>query len=118
MLTAKFLKPPKKQSTVLRLTIKKDKKDKNVSNLSSEQFKGHISFDRWHGKAFRIAQTPDGAAHSVTGEKLPNDPDRWSIVTPENGVVGKFDLRRARSRARLSLISGISLARNFGSSPW
>jgi len=54
-------------------------------NISGEQFKGHISFNRWHGTAFRIAQTPEGAAHSTTGEKLPHDPDRWSIVTPENG---------------------------------
>jgi hypothetical protein len=54
-------------------------------NLSSEAFKGHLSFDRWHGKAFRIAQTPSGAAHSQTGEPLSDDPDRWSIVTPENG---------------------------------
>jgi len=54
-------------------------------NISGEQFKGHISFNRWHGTAFRIAQTPEGAAHSTTGEKLSHDPDRWSIVTPENG---------------------------------
>jgi hypothetical protein len=55
-------------------------------NLSSEAFKGHLSFDRWHGKAFRIAQTPSGrATDRDTGTVLPDDPDRWSIVTPENG---------------------------------
>ena len=54
-------------------------------NLSGELFKGHISFDRWHGKAFRIAKTPSGrATDRDTGEKLPDDPNRWSIVTPEN----------------------------------
>ena len=55
-------------------------------NLSGELFKGHISFDRWHGKAFRIAKTPSGVATDWdTNEKLPDDPTRWSIVTPENG---------------------------------
>jgi hypothetical protein len=51
----------------------------------SRQFKKRLSFDRWNGKAFRIAQTPSGAARSQTGEVLSDDPDRWSIVTPENG---------------------------------
>ena len=55
-----------------------------MSNLSGEQFKGHISFDRWHGKAFRIAKTPSGVATTHSGEPLPDDPDRFSIVTPEN----------------------------------
>lgn len=56
-----------------------------MSNLSGEQFKGSISFDRWQGKAFRIAQTPSGAATDMkTGEVLPDDPERFSIVTPEN----------------------------------
>jgi hypothetical protein len=49
-----------------------------VSALSEEQFKGHLSFNRWNGKAFRIAQTP--LNHPTGG----NDPERWSIVTPEN----------------------------------
>jgi hypothetical protein len=49
-----------------------------MSALSGEQFKGHISFDRWNNKAFRIAQTP--LSHPTGG----NDPERWSIVTPEN----------------------------------
>lgn len=54
-------------------------------NISGELFKGHISFDRWHGKAFRIAKTPSGAARdSKTGKALPDDSSRWSIVTPEN----------------------------------
>ena len=55
-------------------------------NLSAAMFKKHISFDRWHGKAFRIAATPSGRAiDRDTGEKLPDDSNRWSIVTPENG---------------------------------
>ena len=49
-----------------------------MSNLSPQQFNKHISFDRWHGKAFRIAQTP--LDHPTGG----NDPERWSIITPEN----------------------------------
>jgi hypothetical protein len=55
-------------------------------HLSGPQFGKHISFDRWHGRAFKIATTPSGrATDSVTGETLPDDPTRWSIVTPENG---------------------------------
>ena len=55
-------------------------------NVSGQQFKGHISFNRWHGKAFRIVATPSGRATSRdTGEVLPDNPNRWSIVTPENG---------------------------------
>ena len=55
-------------------------------NLSQQLFGKHISFDRWHGKAFKIATTPSGRATARdTGEPLPDDPNRWSIVTPENG---------------------------------
>lgn len=54
-------------------------------NISGEQFKGHISFNRWKGKAFRIAKTPSGVATDMkTGKVLPDDPERYSIVTPEN----------------------------------
>jgi len=64
-------------------------------NLSGPQFGKHISFDRWHGKAFRIAQTPSGrATNRDTGEVLPDDPDRWSIVTPENGEAFKWPAAR------------------------
>jgi hypothetical protein len=65
-----------------------------MSNLNPQQFNKHISFDRWHGRAFRIAQTPSGAAHSQTGERLSDDPDRWSIVTPENGDAFKWPAAR------------------------
>ena len=44
-----------------------------------------IDFDTWHEKAFRIATTPSGAAINGKGETLPDEPGRWSIVTPENG---------------------------------
>jgi len=51
-----------------------------VSNLN------YIQFGKWNGKAFRIAQTPSGrATDSKTGKVLPDEPGRWSIVTPENG---------------------------------
>jgi hypothetical protein len=46
---------------------------------------GYIDFDAWHGKAFRIARTPSGAAKDAEGNVLPDDSNRWSIVTPENG---------------------------------
>jgi hypothetical protein len=46
---------------------------------------GHIDFDTWHGKAFRIVTTPSGHATDDKGNILPDDPNRWSIVTPENG---------------------------------
>ena len=48
----------------------------------------HINWEQHHGKAFRIAQTPSGSAYAHGAKKgdspLPDDPDRWSIVTPEN----------------------------------
>ena len=48
----------------------------------------HISWEQHYGKAFRIAKTPSGAAYPAGAKKgdapLPDDPDRWSIVTPEN----------------------------------
>jgi hypothetical protein len=45
---------------------------------------GNIDFDTWHGKAFKIVTTPSGHATDDKGKILPDDPDRWSIVTPEN----------------------------------
>jgi hypothetical protein len=50
-----------------------------MSNLS------YIQFGKHHGKAFRIVATPSGAARDEKGNALPDDPTRWSIVTPENG---------------------------------
>lgn len=48
--------------------------------------KPYLKFDDLYGTAFRIAQTPPGQArHSRTGEVLPDDPNRYSIVTPQNG---------------------------------
>lgn len=48
----------------------------------------HINWDQHYGKAFRIAKTPSGAAYPLgakEGDKpLPDDPNRISIVTPEN----------------------------------
>ena len=51
-----------------------------MSNLS------YIQFGKEHGKSFRIVKTPSGkATDSKTGAVLPDNPKRWSIVTPENG---------------------------------
>ena len=45
-----------------------------------------IPFDEWHGKAFKIVKTPSGKAlDRGSGRVLPDDPNRVSIVTPENG---------------------------------
>jgi uncharacterized membrane protein len=52
---------------------------------------GYIDFDTWHGNAFRIAKTPSGAAKDDEGNVLPDDPTRWSIVTPENGEAWNWE---------------------------
>lgn len=50
-----------------------------MSNLSN------IQFDDWHGKAFKVVDTPSGKRrHIDTGEVLPDEPGTISIVTPEN----------------------------------
>lgn len=47
--------------------------------------KPHVDFDSQLGKSFRVAQTPPGRALDYrTGEVLPDDPNRYSIVTPVN----------------------------------
>lgn len=54
--------------------------------MSKQQKKPYLKFDELYGKAFRVAQTPSGAArHYRTGKVLPDDPNRYSIVTPQNG---------------------------------
>ena len=54
--------------------------------MAKQQKKPYLKFDELHGKAFRIAQTPSGRAiDSRTGKVLPDDPNRYSIVTPQNG---------------------------------
>lgn len=50
--------------------------------LNPEQF---IDFDKWHGKAFRIAVTPSGRSSTKGGETINDEMGRLSIVTPENG---------------------------------
>jgi hypothetical protein len=48
--------------------------------------KPYLNFDELYGTAFRIAQTPSGRAKDFrTGKTLPDDPNRYSIVTPQNG---------------------------------
>jgi hypothetical protein len=44
----------------------------------------YIQFGKYHGKAFRIAQTPAGKS-TRGNEVIPDAPGRISIVTPENG---------------------------------
>jgi hypothetical protein len=63
----------------------------------------YIQFGKEHGKSFRIVTTPSGAARDrKTGEVLPDNPNRWSIVTPENGEsfnwpkAGKLQIKQAR----------------------
>jgi len=48
--------------------------------------RNRVDFDSQLGKSFRVTQTPSGrATDSRTGEVLPDNPDRYSIVTPQNG---------------------------------
>lgn len=48
--------------------------------------KPYVNFDEQLGKSFRVAKTPSGRALDYrTGEVLPDDPNRYSIVTPQNG---------------------------------
>jgi hypothetical protein len=49
------------------------------------QNRSYIQFGKEHGKSLRIVKTPSGAARDAQGNVLPDDPKRWSIVTPENG---------------------------------
>jgi hypothetical protein len=45
-----------------------------------------VDFDSQLGKSFRVTQTPSGRAKdSRTGKVLPDNPNRYSIVTPQNG---------------------------------
>jgi hypothetical protein len=53
--------------------------------------RNRVDFDGQLGKSFRVAQTPPGAARDYrTGEALPDDPHRYSIVTPQNGDAWKW----------------------------
>lgn len=53
--------------------------------------RNRVDFDSQLGKSFRVAQTPAGSARNYrTGEVLPDDPNRYSIVTPQNGDAWKW----------------------------
>lgn len=52
--------------------------------MSASDNLGKIQFGKWHGKAFRIVQTPSGMS-TKDGKSIPDAPGRISIVTPENG---------------------------------
>lgn len=41
-----------------------------------------IPFDKWHGKAFRIATPPK--VTDTKGNEIPVTPSTYSIITPEN----------------------------------
>ena len=63
----------------------------------------YIQFGKEHEKSFRIVKTPSGhATDSKTGQILPDNPNRWSIVTPENGEAfnwpkaNKLQIKQAR----------------------
>jgi hypothetical protein len=48
--------------------------------------RNRVDFDSQLGKSFKVVTTPPSAAKNYrTGETLPDDPNRYSIVTPENG---------------------------------
>jgi len=48
--------------------------------------RNRVDFDSQLGKSFKVVQTPSGAAKDFrTGKALPDDPNRYSIVTPSNG---------------------------------
>jgi hypothetical protein len=53
--------------------------------MGAQDNRSYIQFGKHHGKAFRIVSTPSGAATDAQGNVLPDNPRRWSIVTPENG---------------------------------
>lgn len=55
-----------------------------MSRNNVDLWKGIRDFDALHGWAFRVAQTPSGHAWDREGNPLPDDPNRISIVTPEN----------------------------------
>jgi hypothetical protein len=45
----------------------------------------YVNFDEQLGKSFRVVTTPPGRALDYrTKEVLPDDPNRFSIVTPSN----------------------------------
>jgi hypothetical protein len=48
--------------------------------------RNRVDFDSQLGKSFKVVTTPSGAAKDLrTGKTLPDDPNRYSIVTPSNG---------------------------------
>ena len=65
--------------------------------------KPYVDFDEQLGKSFRVAKTPSGKATDYrTGEVLPDDPNRFSIVTPQNGDAWNWETAtpEAHERAR------------------
>jgi hypothetical protein len=58
--------------------------DSKMPRNNDDLWKGIRDFDALHGWAFRLAQTPSNHAWDREGNPLPDDPNRISIVTPEN----------------------------------
>jgi hypothetical protein len=53
--------------------------------------RNRVDFDSQLGKSFRVAQTPPGGGLDYrTGQALPDNPNRFSIVTPQNGDAWKW----------------------------
>jgi len=62
--------------------------------------RNNVDFDSQLGKSFRVAVTPPGQArHYRTGEVLPDDPNRWSIVTPSNGDAWNWETASPQAHA-------------------
>ena len=62
--------------------------------------KPYVDFDEQLGKSFRVAKTPSGRALDYrTGEVLPDDPNRYSIVTPQNGEAWNWETASPEAHA-------------------
>ena len=44
-----------------------------------------LNWDQHYGKTFRVVATPAGHSSDANGKQIPDEPGRFSIVTPENG---------------------------------
>ena len=62
--------------------------------------RNRVDFDSQLGKSFRVAKTPPGGAIDArTKEVLPDDPNRWSIVTPQNGDAWNWETASPQAHA-------------------
>jgi len=62
--------------------------------------RNRVDFDSQLGKSFRVAMTPPGRSLDPrTNEVLPDDPNRWSIVTPSNGGAWNWETASPQAHA-------------------